>query len=141
MTTRQKLEEAALVLENEGAFYRQLSDLYENSDALPGTARVMINNHAIKAGFKGLTEPDAESLRLYFEEHWSLQTCLPSSLGPSYNLLKPEPKPAENVVGPTSTGLKRCWTFPSSKKSFSTGPNPGKQETICTAGSGSCQTA
>lgn len=39
MATRQKLEEAALVLENEGAFYRQLCDLYRNSDALPGTAR------------------------------------------------------------------------------------------------------
>ena len=35
MATRQKLEEAALVLENEGAFYRQLCDLYENSDAQP----------------------------------------------------------------------------------------------------------
>lgn len=35
MTTRQKLEEAALVLENEGAFYLQLCDLYENSDAKP----------------------------------------------------------------------------------------------------------
>ena len=39
MTTRQKLEEAALVLENEGAFYRQLCDLYKSSDALLGTAR------------------------------------------------------------------------------------------------------
>ena len=100
MTTRQKLEEAAVVLENEGAFYRQLCDLYKSSDALPGTARIMINNHAIKAGFKGLTEPDAESLRLYFEEHWSLKTCLLSSFKPSYNLLKPEPKPPEKPCRP-----------------------------------------
>lgn len=124
MATRQKLEEAALVLENEGAFYRQLCDLYENSDALPGTVRIMINNHAIKAGFKGLTEPDAESLRLYFEEHWSLKTCLRSSFKPSYNLLKPEPKPPENLVGPYKRWLIALLEIPFFKEEFLDRPKP-----------------
>lgn len=124
MTTRQTLEEAALVLENEGAFYRQLCDLYKSSDALPGTARVIIINHARKAGFRGLTEPDTESLRLYFEEHWSLKTCLPSSLGPSHNLLKPEPKPPENVVGPYKRWLKTLLEIPFFKEEFLDRPKP-----------------
>ncbi len=124
MTTRQKLEEAALVLENEGAFYRQLCDLYKSSDALPGTARVMISNHAIKAGFKGLTEPDAESLRRYFEDHWSLSTCLLSSFRPSYNLLKPEPKPPENVVGPYKQWLTTLLEIPFFKEEFLDRPKP-----------------
>ena len=127
MTTRQTLEEAALVLENEGAFYQQLCDLYKSSDALPGTARVIIINHARKAGFRGLTEPDTESLRLYFEEHWSLQTCLPSSLGPSHNLLKPEPKPPkplESLVGPYRHWLKTLLDIPTFKDEFLDRPNP-----------------
>jgi hypothetical protein len=124
MTTRQKLEEAALVLENEGAFYRQLCDLYKSSDALPGTARVMINNHAIKAGFKGLTEPDAESLRLYFEEHWSLKTCLPSSLGPSHNLLKPEPAAPKDPTSPYKHWLKTLLDIPTFKVEFLDRPKP-----------------
>lgn len=124
MTTRQKLEEAAIVLENEGAFYRQLCDLYKSSDALPGTARVIIINHARKAGFRGLTEPDTESLRLYFEEHWSLKTCLLSSFRPSYNLLKPEPKPPENVVGPYKQWLKALLEIPFFKEEFLDRPKP-----------------
>ena len=68
MATRHTLEEAALVLENEGQFYLELQELYTNSDVVPTTVRSAIQNHARKAGFRGITEADAESLRRYFEE-------------------------------------------------------------------------
>ena len=42
MTTRHTLEEAALVLENEGQFYRELQELYTNSDVVPTTVRSTI---------------------------------------------------------------------------------------------------
>lgn len=93
--TRDEIDNAVLVLENDGEFYRSFLPLYSKSNRDAADVRNLIQMHLRRLNLREGSIQDRESMRLYFEDRYNLETKYSAVKTPTFDLVGPKAKKAE----------------------------------------------
>lgn len=93
--TRDDIDNAVLVLENDSEFYRSFLAIYDMTDRDASDARNLIQRHLRRLKLPEGCIADREAMRFYFEDRYNLETKYTCVKAATFDLVGPKAKKAD----------------------------------------------